>query len=102
MRLISFQFANAAAREAAQLTLDDIGRAAIQLDDHSFWLLKDAPGTWQKIADEVVQFTPEARPAPDATWARKFISIWAEGLVEEVQYCRRAADGSYEWVIVAF
>jgi hypothetical protein len=45
-----FTYANAAARLAAVLTSDDIGKIARQTDNESYWILKDdSPLTWQNL-----------------------------------------------------
>jgi hypothetical protein len=47
----SYEYADATAREAATgFTVDDLYRLALQLDDHSLWILvDDSPVTWEAV-----------------------------------------------------
>lgn len=59
-RLQCLTYANAAARTGATgFTADDVGRAAIQTDNKSFWILSDhSPVTWQQIGSSMADVGP--------------------------------------------
>lgn len=84
--------------------------ALLEGDDGSRWRLTvDADGvlTTTKIgsvisAAKLGKYAPSQIPEPSLSWKGTLISVWEAGMDEEVRYCRQKADGSFEWVIVAY
>lgn len=47
-------------------------------------------------------YTTATRPAAGASWARRLVIVRDADADSELHLCRQMADGSYEWIVVAF